>query len=89
MAPQNSLISVQWTDSGMHINHNWASLDEFKKNIGPDTTVVQTVGMLMHEEDEYILVGQSYDPTHDTWYGAQMILKSNVVSVNNLAMQPE
>jgi hypothetical protein len=82
----SQLVSVQWTDSGMHVDHGWDTLDKYRQDLSPGSTRVQTVGILMHEDDEIMLIGLSYDPTHDKYYGAQMILKSNVLSIEPLIL---
>ena len=71
---------IVWVDSGMRLDQGWAPLSEYLAKASPSRTKVSTVGYIMHEDEEIILVGQSLDPAHDTWFGVQMILKKNVVS---------
>jgi hypothetical protein len=81
------LISVTWTDSGIHTDHGWASKEKYLEGINPpESNLVQTAGIKMHEDDDCIVVALSYDPVRNTWYGAEMILKSNVLSIDTLTM---
>lgn len=75
-------VAVRWLDSGMHIDKGWASLEDYRANTETARMQVVTVGILMHEDDETILIGQSFDPAHDTWVGGQLIVKENVISRN-------
>ena len=77
-------VAVKWLDSGMHIDKGWASLEDYRKDTETSRMTVVTVGILMHEDDQTILIGQTYDPSHDHWVGGQLILKENVVSRNFL-----
>jgi len=78
------LVHVQWRDSGIHVDKGWAGLDQYMANLSADSTLVDTVGILMHEDDDILMIGMSYDSFHDTWYGAQVILKSNIVDTYTL-----
>lgn len=74
------MVKVRWLDSGMHIDKGWASLEDYRKDTGTARMEVITVGFLMHEDEETLLVGQSYDPAHDHWVGGQLIVKANVLA---------
>ncbi len=77
-------VRIQWIDSGMHVDKGWKSLEDYKTDINISKATVETVGILMHEDEDSLMVGLSYDPTHDAWYGAQWVLKPNIVSVEYL-----
>lgn len=72
------MVEVVWVDSGMHIDHGWASTEKYLTNIGLDRMTVRTVGIRVHEDDEALLVALSHDPAHDKWQGMQLILKDNI-----------
>lgn len=70
-------IKIEWIDSGTHIDPNkWAPLSAYT-DVKPTTVV--TAGLFMHEDNDAIWVGLSYDPFHDAWYGAQWIYKDSIV----------
>ncbi len=75
---------VIWKDSGLHIDYRWAKLEKYMADASPFLSQVETVGVVMHEDDDIIMLGMSYDAAHDTWYGAQVILKQNVIDIYKL-----
>lgn len=78
---ENPYILVRWIDSGMHVDHGWDTLDKYKEDIESMCLTVETVGKLMHETDDALMVGLTHDPTRSAWYGAQIICKSNIIEV--------
>jgi hypothetical protein len=79
------LVSVTWIDSGTHIDHGWEKKEKYLEGLTPKNTV-QTVGIKMHEDEETIVVALSYDLVRDAWYGAEMILKQNVLAIDPLTL---
>ena len=75
-------VAVRWLDSGMHIDKGWASLEDYRKDTSTQRMTVVTVGILMHEDEETLLIGQSFDPAHDHWVGGQLIVKENIIDRN-------
>lgn len=71
-------LRITWYDSGMHLDEGWATADKYTEDIDLDRLLVVTVGMLMHEDDDVVVLGLSYDPAHENWYGAQLIMKLNI-----------
>jgi hypothetical protein len=74
-----TIMLIKWVDSGLHIDHGWDTKEKYLEGIDSECTHVITTGFLMFEDDIHIILGQSYDPTHETWYGAQLIVKTNIV----------
>jgi hypothetical protein len=37
-----------------------------------------TVGIIMHEDEDIIVVALSHDPAHDKWISAQLIHKQSI-----------
>jgi hypothetical protein len=81
---QRPMVAVTWLDSGTHIDHGWASRDTYLKGTDIVRNTVTTVGLLMHKDDESVVVGLTYDPSHDHWYGAQLIALQNVHRIDYL-----
>lgn len=84
-----SIIQVVWVDSGVHIDHGWAEKKKYLEGTGIENMVVTTVGILMHLDDDIVMVGLSHDEANDTWYGAQVIAMSNVVDITTLVPEEE
>ena len=78
-------VVVEWIDSGMHMDHGWATSEEYRARVSMDRLYVRTVGMLMDDNEDIVLVGLNYDPTHQAWVGVQAIQKSNITSMEYLA----
>lgn len=80
------MYKVVWLDSGLHKDLGWASADEYLRDAGLASMTVITVGMLMHEDPDIVVLGLNHDPNHDTWIAAQMIARANVISVERLGV---
>ncbi len=77
-------VRVTWVDSGMHIDHGWASAETYREGTTVDRMSVTTVGMLVAEEADTLLVALNHDPAHDTYLSMQLILRSDVISFERL-----
>lgn len=76
-------VEIRWIDSGTAYSDNqW----EHREHIMKTATLheMSTVGWLMGEDDFAYFVGLNYDSVSDKFFGAQVIAKSNVVSVTRL-----
>lgn len=74
------VLKVEWRDSGMHIDHGWATTAVYQESVGKWNGTVTTIGALMFEDDNVIVIGLSHDVANDTWYGAQLIYKPCIIS---------
>lgn len=79
-----SMVHVEWIDSGMHMDHGWASQNEYMARASMDRLTVHTVGLLMQNGSDLVLIGLNYDPAHDAWIGVQAIQRSNIISMEML-----
>ena len=66
---------IHWTDSGQHMDHGWAKATVFAQSAMNWDGAVVTVGQVIHEDEDVLVVGLSHDVSNDTWYGAQLIYK--------------
>jgi len=78
------IYKVVWLDSGMHIDHGWASRETYLEQANLNRMEVVSVGMLMDKADDTVALGFNYDPQHDTWIGAQLIARQNIISMEEL-----
>lgn len=72
------MILVEWTDSGMHLSEGWETVEKLVSRYRKHGSVVTTVGMLVHEDDEVLVVGLSHDLGNDTYFGAQVIHRAAI-----------
>jgi hypothetical protein len=75
------IVRVTWLDTGAHVDYGWAKKEKYMENLNKDQMLVQTVGMVIDEDDDIILVGLSYEPVGRQWYGGQAIHKSAIKRV--------
>lgn len=78
------MVSVEWADSGAHIEHGWEPVEKIIARAHTQFGHVHTVGVLIHEDDEMVVVVLSYDESSDATFGAQAILQSNIVRLRRL-----
>lgn len=77
-------VSVQWIDSGIHIDDGWAPIAEYIAKAASQMGEVETVGTLIGVTDDALIVGLSVDGKNDTVFGAQVIMRSNITVVSVL-----
>lgn len=78
------VVVVEWLDSGLNISDGWQKTDDVLGQARIERMNVTTVGMLMHEDDDLVIVGLSYDAEHDQWFSAQAIAQQNIKSMRVL-----
>jgi hypothetical protein len=69
---------VRWIDSGMHSDYGWAPAEKYIENADLHRMECVTVGIIMHEDEDIIVVALSHDPAHDKWISAQLIHKQSI-----------
>lgn len=77
---------IRWRDSGMHLaSEEWTSITSVRAQAVVAGMEVTTVGMLVHEDDDVVVLGLSVDETGGTVFGAQAILKACILHRCGLA----
>jgi hypothetical protein len=77
---------IRWRDSGMHLaSEEWTSITRVRAQAVVSGMEVTTVGMLVHEDDDVVVLGLSVDETGGTVFGAQAILKACILDRCGLA----
>lgn len=66
---------IIWVDSGMHIDHGWASTDVYQRSANKWSGRVVTCGTVFYEDENVVVVGLSHDMNSNNWFGAQLIYK--------------
>lgn len=80
------IARITWLDTGAHVDYGWASKEKYMEGLNKDQMYVTTVGMLIDEDDDIILVGLSYEPVAKKWYGGQAIHKSSIKGIEWLPL---
>ena len=71
---------IRWRDSGMHLaSEEWTSITRVRAQAVITGMEVTTVGMLVHEDDDVVILGLSIDETGGTVFGAQAIWKTCIL----------
>lgn len=74
-----AIIAVRWIDSGMAIDRGWARRERYLTDVRVDAMIAHTAGFLMHEDDDVVVISATYEPSGQTFYGAQVITKASIV----------
>jgi hypothetical protein len=78
------LVKVAWVDSGLHLEDGWRDVPWYVNKAECTNGRVSTVGHLIHEDDQHVIVGLSLDIENDTVFSAQVIWQSNIESMEYL-----
>ncbi len=71
---------IRWRDSGMHLaSDEWTSITNLRARAVVSGMEVTTVGMLVHEDDDVVILGLSIDEAGGTVFGAQAIWKACIL----------
>jgi hypothetical protein len=77
--------AIRWRDSGMQLaSDEWTSLTALRARSVASALEVTTVGLLVHEDDEVVVLGLSVDTPGDAVFGAQLIWKSAIIERRDL-----
>jgi len=83
------LVLVEWIDSGMAIGQTWKKPDAFVEEVHENSNflLVTTVGYLLHEDDEHLVLAQSRDQHNDQYLNAQVIYRPCVQKIRNITQK--
>lgn len=72
-----TMVRVRWLDSGMAITKGWASVEDYAKDAttGDGVMEAETVGYLVFEDDDIVLIAQTLDIGNGQMLNAQAIAK--------------
>lgn len=73
-----TMVLIRWLDSGMAIARGWASVDEYVKSAtgGKDVMEAETIGYLVFEDENIVLIAQTLDLGNEQMLNAQAIAKT-------------
>ena len=69
---------IRWLDTGLAGSDGWKD-KAFYMREGKCSEVI-SAGLLVHEDEEVVIVANSYDPDNDLYVNAQVIAKSAIIS---------
>ena len=75
---------VQWLDSGQIIDLGWAKSAAYTAKATMESMNVTSVGIVMHEDPDILLLAQSHDPDNGNWLGVMAIAKDSIFSRKTL-----
>ena len=81
---------IRWRDSGMHLAaEEWTLITRLRARGVASGMEVVTVGTLVHEDDDVVILGLSIDEPGDAVFGAQVIWKPAILERRGLARRPD
>ena len=75
---------VRWLDSGCQGDSGWHTVDVFGEALTLDRMTVVTVGIVIHEDEDVLIVAGSWDSTHDAYSNALAIALANIIERERL-----
>lgn len=79
-------VLVRWVDSGLFISDGWQQLTEVIGQATGSNMTVTTIGHLIYEDDEIVVVGLSLDRDNNAVFGAQTIARMNILEYRSLSV---
>lgn len=74
------LEAIRWRDSGMQLaSDEWTPITNLRARAVVSGLEVITVGMLVHEDDDVVILGLSIDEAGGSVFGAQAIWKASIL----------
>jgi hypothetical protein len=71
---------IRWRDSGMHLaSDEWTAITRVRAQAVLTGMDVTSAGMLVHEDDDVVILGLSIDETGGTVFGAQAIWEASIL----------
>jgi len=71
---------IRWRDSGMHLaSDEWTELARVRAQAVVAGMEVTSVGILVHEDDDVVILGLSVAEAGGTVFGAQAIWKASIL----------
>jgi hypothetical protein len=74
---ENKIISVVWIDSGISVINRWENPEEILKDIDLEKKPVKTVGFLLKEDDDWIVLATSLNERSIN--GGFAVYKKNII----------
>lgn len=71
---------IRWLDTGLAIAEGWKTPDWYASQAATRRMEVLSVGFLVHEDDDVIVLAQSYDPEHNQYVNAEVIAKQGIIT---------
>ena len=71
---------IRWLDTGMALAEGWKKAGFYASQANLTRMEVVTVGLLVYEDDDVVVVANSYDREHDAYVNAQVVAKVAIIS---------
>jgi hypothetical protein len=78
--------AIRWRDSGMQLaNEEWTPIAMLRTRSVASAMEVVTAGLVVHEDDDVVVLGLSIDEPGKAVFGAQVIWKAAILERRGLA----
>lgn len=71
---------IRWLDTGLAISEGWKRPEHYASQARTGRMEVVSAGLLVYEDDDVVVVANSYDPELDQFVNAQVIAKVAILS---------
>lgn len=78
------MVRVCWRDTGLQFPQEWQHVEDYVAKLKGTWMHAETVGYRMYQDSDVMLVGLSYDPQNETYYGVQAIDMKAVERIDHL-----
>jgi hypothetical protein len=80
-----AIEAIRWRDSGMQLaSDEWTAIASLRARAVISGMEVTTVGVLVHEDDDVVILGLSIDEAAGSVFGAQAIWKASILERRRL-----
>jgi hypothetical protein len=76
---------IRWLDTGMAVAEGWKSPDYYASQAKTARMEVISVGLLVYEDDDVVVLCTSYDREHDAYVNGQVIAKAGILTRGTMA----
>lgn len=82
--PTRRLVKVEWVDSGAALYDGWEQPADMIERSKINDLMCMTVGFLLHEDEERVIVSLTWDSHHDAFVSGHNIFKPCIVRMVDL-----
>lgn len=81
---EERLERIVWVDSGLSFASTWLDHSTILERAKEWTGRIISVGRIVYEDEERIVLGVSYDAEHDNWASVFLIAKQSILAREKL-----
>lgn len=81
-------VEVEWIDSGETGDSGWRKKQQILADLQENIPVI-SIGWLMHENPDMVILTQTYDSKHDIHLNPMMIWRKNILRISVLRVRKD